>query len=74
MFWSLFTIIISFLILLLYISYTAAIRDCFHFPGMFHEHIHTSSSASGALSAQYALINLENTSVSLKTRLRHSPL
>lgn len=45
-----------------------------HFPGMFHEHIHTSSSASGALSAQYALINLENTSVSLKTRLRHSPL
>lgn len=61
MFQSLFTIIISFLISFLYIACIAAIRDCFHFPGMFHEHIRTSSFASGALSAQYALINLEST-------------
>lgn len=74
MFWSLLTIIISFLILLLFISYIAAIHDCFHFPGTFHEHTYTSSSANGALSAQCALMDLENTRVSLKTRLSHSLL
>lgn len=42
MFWFFPTIKVSFLILLLFSFYTAAIFNCFQFPGMFHEHIQLS--------------------------------